>query len=333
MAIRVSITTESPQIKNLLAFTLMQLLRCSRKRSPEATQQVTSSPSNPSPLGLVPRQDGPWHIIMDFSLPQGFSINDFTSKEDYTLLYVTFDHALATVSSFGTGALIAKLNLKHAYCLCPVSRSNWDLPWMHWQGKFFVELRLPFALHLSTILSLTIQLIPLSVTHFPMPYLLHWNLQIYYLLLLQAVEPISCIRVTATLFCLLALLSSQFPNHWAVYLAGIWFTHIENSLADLFADALFLCLLLWGIQCIIITKKIKHTIGLSSCCCLPVAMPVICQIKGDLADDPLITSQDKLMLWSAFPLGFFAFIPSSDFTSHSFQPTTRWYTCPAQSSL
>lgn len=29
-------------------------------------------------------------------------------------------------------------------------------------------------------------------------------------------EPISCIRVTATLFYLLALLSSQLPNHWAI---------------------------------------------------------------------------------------------------------------------
>ena len=29
--------------------------------------------------------------------------------------------------------------------------------------------------------------------------------------------------------------------------------------------------------------------GLSSRCCLPIAMPVIHQIKGALADDPLIT--------------------------------------------
>jgi len=61
-----------------------------------------------SPLGLVPKKDGSWRIIMDLSSPRGSSINDFISKEDYTLHYATFDQALALVSSFGTGALMAK---------------------------------------------------------------------------------------------------------------------------------------------------------------------------------------------------------------------------------
>jgi len=73
---------------------------------------------------------------MDLSSPRGSSINNFISKEDYTLHYATFDQAVALVSSFGTGALMAKLDLKHAFRLCPMSRSNWDLLGMHWQGKF-----------------------------------------------------------------------------------------------------------------------------------------------------------------------------------------------------
>ena len=67
-----------------------------------------------SPLGLVPKKDGSWRIIMDLSSPQGSSNNDFVSKEDYTLHYATFDQALALVSSFGTGALMAKLQT------CPI---------------------------------------------------------------------------------------------------------------------------------------------------------------------------------------------------------------------
>lgn len=89
---------------------------------------------------------------MDLSSPSGSSINDFISKEDYTLHYATFDHALALVSSFGTGALVAKLDLKHAFCLCPVSPSDWDLLGMHWQGKFYVDLHLPFGLRSSPFL-------------------------------------------------------------------------------------------------------------------------------------------------------------------------------------
>ena len=105
-----------------------------------------------SPLGLVPKKDGSWRIIMDLSSPRGSSINDFISKEDYTLHYATFDQALALVSSFGTSALMAKLDLKHAFRLCPVSPSDWDLLGMHWQGKFYVDLCLPFGLRSSPFL-------------------------------------------------------------------------------------------------------------------------------------------------------------------------------------
>ena len=47
-----------------------------------------------SPLGVVPKKDGSWRIIMDLSSPRGSSINDFIDKEDYTLQYATFDQAL-----------------------------------------------------------------------------------------------------------------------------------------------------------------------------------------------------------------------------------------------
>lgn len=53
-----------------------------------------------------------------------------------TLHYATFDQALALVSSFGTGALMAKLDLKHAFRLCPAT----------------VVLRLPFGLLSSPFL-------------------------------------------------------------------------------------------------------------------------------------------------------------------------------------
>ena len=93
-----------------------------------------------------------------------------------------------------------------------------------------------------------------------------------------------------------------------LYLAGIRFAHIENSLTDPFADAPLLHLLLRGI---------KRTNGLSSRRRLPITMSVMRQLKGALADDPQFAPQDKLMLWSAFTLAFFGFLRSSEFTSPS----------------
>ena len=77
---------------------------------------------------------------------------------------------------------------------------------------------------------------------------------------------------------------------------------------DPFADAPLLRLLLRGI---------KRTIGLSSRRRLPITMSVMRQLKGALADNLQIASQDKLMLWSAFTLAFFGFLRSSEFTSPS----------------
>ena len=97
-----------------------------------------------------------------------------------------------------------------------------------------------------------------------------------------------------------------------LYLARIRFAHIENSLADPFADAPLLHLLLRGINC---------TNRLSSRCRLPITMSVMRQLKGALAANPQFTLQDKLMLWSAFTLVFFGFLCSSEFTS----PSTSYF--------
>ena len=105
-----------------------------------------------STLEVVPKKDGTWRIIMDLSSPHGSSIHDFIPKDDYTLHYASFDEALTLVARYGQKALMAKLDIKHTFRLCPVRLEDRELLGIHWQGKFYIDLRLPFGLRSSPCL-------------------------------------------------------------------------------------------------------------------------------------------------------------------------------------
>ena len=53
------------------------------------------------------------------------------------------------VARLGTGALLAKLDVKSAFRICPVRRQDWHLLGFSFQGMFFVDLCLPFGLRSS----------------------------------------------------------------------------------------------------------------------------------------------------------------------------------------
>ena len=49
------------------------------------------------------------------------------------------------VKQQGIGAYMAKVDIRHAFRLCPVRVSDWPLLCYVWKGKYYVDTRLPFG--------------------------------------------------------------------------------------------------------------------------------------------------------------------------------------------
>ena len=112
-----------------------------------------------SPLGVFPRKrSDKYRIIHDLSWPPGQSINDFISKDDSSVEYVSFDHVAQKVHTYGRGTLLSKLDLANAYKHTLVRPEDWDLLGCTWTTRdhtgsaiteYFIDVTLPFGLRSS----------------------------------------------------------------------------------------------------------------------------------------------------------------------------------------
>ena len=98
-----------------------------------------------SPLGAVPKKDGSTRIILDLSSPLGSSVNDGIPIESCHVKYATFDSAVSMVHAFGKGCFMAKIDIKHAFRLCPVHPDDWHYLGYFWLGRWYFDIRLPFG--------------------------------------------------------------------------------------------------------------------------------------------------------------------------------------------
>lgn len=103
-----------------------------------------------SPLGLVPKasngvQTG-WRRIFDLSSPTGASVNDGIAPHYGELKYETFDMALHEIARLGQGTRMLKRDLKSAFRYIPVCSQDHHLLTFEWNGKWYVDLFLPFGL-------------------------------------------------------------------------------------------------------------------------------------------------------------------------------------------
>jgi hypothetical protein len=103
-----------------------------------------------SPIGLVPKMtDGVqtgWKLIFDLSSPEHRSVNDGIPPRYGSIVYETLQDAIRLVARAGRGAVMMKRDLKSAFRHVPVSSSDHWLLIFEWQGKYYVDMFLPFGL-------------------------------------------------------------------------------------------------------------------------------------------------------------------------------------------
>jgi hypothetical protein len=82
---------------------------------------------------------------LDLSSPRGDSVNDGISRDEFRCQYSKFDDAVDIVLHLGQGSYIGKIDIKHAFRICPVAPEQWPLLCFRWLGQFFTDTRLPFG--------------------------------------------------------------------------------------------------------------------------------------------------------------------------------------------
>ena len=97
-----------------------------------------------SRFGVIPKgQTGKWRLIVDLSHPKGHSVNDGISAHLCSLQYVTIDKAIEGIIQQGRGTLLAKIDVKSAFCLLPVHPADRHLLGME---LLYIDTCLPFGL-------------------------------------------------------------------------------------------------------------------------------------------------------------------------------------------
>ena len=99
-------------------------------------------------FGVIPKnnQPGQWRLILDFSSPEGHSVNDRIPKPLFSVQYVTVDSFIDGIMARGWGTLMAKFDVASAYSNVAIHPQDRPLLGMKWRDKYYVDMALPFGL-------------------------------------------------------------------------------------------------------------------------------------------------------------------------------------------
>ena len=89
-----------------------------------------------SGVGVV-QKGGQWRVIMQLSAPPGSSINDYiTTQSEYSMHYSSVDDTIQLLSTWESGELMAKVDLKSAFWMIPVWHQDWELLGIYWRDHY-----------------------------------------------------------------------------------------------------------------------------------------------------------------------------------------------------
>ena len=83
--------------------------------------------------------------MADLSFPEGASINNAIGSTLCLLKYITVDQVAQQAVRLGKGPLLAKIDIKVAYRLVPVSPYQRHYLGMFWKNQIYVDIMLPFG--------------------------------------------------------------------------------------------------------------------------------------------------------------------------------------------
>ena len=115
----------------------------------EMAARVHTSPMRVIPKGHIP---GKWCLMVDLSNSAGSSIDDGINQSWCSLSYISVYNVTKIIARMGRGTLLGKLDIKNAYRIVPVHPDDQSLLGINWQGKVYIDTRLPFGLRSAPII-------------------------------------------------------------------------------------------------------------------------------------------------------------------------------------
>ena len=96
-------------------------------------------------FGVIPKsnQSGKRRLILDLSYPPEHSVNDGIDPQWCSLCYATVDQAIAHILQLGGGALLAEVDVEHAYRNISIHPEDRHLLGMAWRGQLYIDTTLP----------------------------------------------------------------------------------------------------------------------------------------------------------------------------------------------